>query len=165
MTSAQISNVIIATNQSATTVSFKVSELNGNSGFSNVTIPKSAVSDTTSPMIYIDNQPAQSQGYIQDTNNYYARYTTSFSTHQISIVFAKTSSSGSAKQESLLPELILGVSAVIAILAISAVGLYSKKTLIKPKLKFFNSLFLVKEAHKTSQFFSQPFKCKNPVTH
>ena len=36
---------------------------------------------------------AQSQGYTQDTNNYYVWYTTHFSTHQISIIFTSTTSS------------------------------------------------------------------------
>jgi len=46
----------------------------------------------TTPTIYIDGQPVSSQGYTQDSNNYYAWYATQFSTHQISIVFTVKSS-------------------------------------------------------------------------
>jgi hypothetical protein len=53
-----------------------------------MTIPKSAVAQGTTPKIYIDNQLAANQGYAQNANNYYAWYTTQFSTHQISIVFS-----------------------------------------------------------------------------
>jgi hypothetical protein len=89
ITSSQVSNVTIATNQSATstTVSFTVTGESGTTGFSNVTIPKTAVPYATAPTIYIDNQPAQDQGYTQDANNYYTWYTMHFSTHQVAIQF------------------------------------------------------------------------------
>ncbi len=92
VTSSQMSNVTITTNQraSATTVSFTVTGESGATGFGNITIPKSAVSYGTTPTIYIDNQPASNQGYTQDSNNYYVWYTTQFSTHEISIVFTAT---------------------------------------------------------------------------
>jgi hypothetical protein len=85
-----MSNLEITSNQSAstTTLSFTVTGQSGTTGFGNVTIPKSAVAFGTTPTIYIDNQPASSQGYTQDANNYYVWYTTHFSTHQLSIVFA-----------------------------------------------------------------------------
>ncbi len=94
ITSSQMSNVAITTNKSAatTTVSFTVTGESGTTGFSNMTIPKSAVPYGTKPTIYIDGQTAQDQGYTQDINNYYVWYTTSFSTHQISIVFTTTPS-------------------------------------------------------------------------
>jgi hypothetical protein len=38
--------------------------------------------------VYIDNQTAPNQDYTQDADNYYVWYTTKFSTHQVSIVFA-----------------------------------------------------------------------------
>jgi hypothetical protein len=87
-----------------------------------VTIPKSAVPYGTTPTIYIDNQPAQNQGYTQDSNNYYAWYTTHFSTHQISIVFTTASSS------SLPQEVIYGIAAAVAIVAIGAVALVLRKS-------------------------------------
>ena len=118
-----MSNVTIATDQSAasTTVSFTVTGKSGTTGFSNVTIPKSAVPYGTTPTIYIDNQPAQDQGYTQDANNYYAWYTTHFSTHQVSIVFTTTSSS------SLPQEAIYGVAVAVAVVVIVAVVLMLRK--------------------------------------
>ena len=78
ITSSQMSNATIATNQSAntTTVSFTVTGESGTTGFGNITIPISAVPYGTTPTIYIDGQPAQTQGYTQDSNNYYVWYTT-----------------------------------------------------------------------------------------
>ena len=91
VTSSQISNVTIATGQNqTTTVSLTVTGQSGTAGFSNMTIPKSAVTQGSTPKIYIDNQLASNQGYTQDTNNYYVWYTTQFSTHHISIVFTTT---------------------------------------------------------------------------
>ena len=60
ITSSQISNVTISTNQSAATtiVSFTVTGQNGNTGFSNITIPINAVPYGTTPTIYVDGQPA-----------------------------------------------------------------------------------------------------------
>jgi hypothetical protein len=46
----------------------------------------------TTPTIYIDGQPASSQGYTQDSDNYYVWYTTHFSSNQVSIVFTAGSS-------------------------------------------------------------------------
>ncbi len=137
VTSSQMSDVTISTNQSATTtsVSFTVTGENGNIGFSNVTIPKSAVPFGTTPAIYIDSQPAQNQGYTQDSSNYYVWYTTHFSTHQITITFAAASAHGSTTHSSLLLYLIGGVAATVAVMAISAVAFVARKTIIKPKLK------------------------------
>ena len=123
VTSTQISNITIATDQSATstTVSFTVTGVSGTTGFGNVTIPKSAVPYGTTPTIYIDNQPAQDQGYTQDSTNYYVWYTTSFSTHEVSIVFTAASSS------SLPLEAIYGIAVAVAIVAIVAVVLMLRK--------------------------------------
>ena len=94
VTSSQMSNLAITSNPSAstTTLSFTVTGQSGTIGFGNVTIPKSAVSYGTTPTINIDGQPAQNQGYTQDSNNYYVWYTAHFSTHEVSIVFAAGSS-------------------------------------------------------------------------
>ncbi len=127
ITNSQMSNITITTNQSATstTVSFTVTGPSGTTGFSNITIPKTALTYGTTPTIYIDNQPAQNQGYTQDTNNYYVWYTTHFSTHKISIVFTKTSSSTNlTSQSSLLKEVIYGVAVAVVIVTIVLVGLY-----------------------------------------
>ena len=92
VTSSQMSNADFSINHltNATTLSFTVTGDNGTAGFSNVTIPMSAVPQGGTPVIYIDGQPAPNQGYTQDTNNYYVWYTTHFSTHQVSIVFTTT---------------------------------------------------------------------------
>ena len=141
ITSAQMSNVKIATNQSAasTTVSFTVTGESGTTGFSNITIPKSAITYGTTPTIYIDGQPAQDQGYTQDTNNYYVWYTTSFSTHQVSIVFTTTPNNTplpsfnpggpnrTQAQSSLPQEEIYGVAAAVVIVACVAVLLVFRK--------------------------------------
>jgi uncharacterized protein YkwD len=88
ITVSQMSNVAIATNQSAnsTTISFTVTGQSGTTGFGNVTIPKNAVLCGTMPTVYIDNQPAQNQGFTIDNSSYYVWYTTHFSTHQVTIV-------------------------------------------------------------------------------
>ena len=127
-----MSNVTIATNQSATTttVSFTVTGENGTTGFGNITIPISAVPYGTTPTIYIDGQPAQNQGYTQDTNNYYVWYTTHFSTHQISIVFAGTASPATSSAfSSTQKHFPTATVAVVLIVAVESAGLliYFKK--------------------------------------
>ena len=131
VTSTQMSNVTIATNQSATstTVSFTLTGESGTTGFSNMTIPKSAVHYGTTPTIYIDGQPAQDQGYTQDANNYYVWYTTHFSTHEISIVFTTTSPSPTPTAQSSLPqEAIYEIAVAVAVVAIVAVVLVLRKS-------------------------------------
>jgi len=122
ITSSQMSNISIEANQSAetTTLSFTLTGQSGTTGSSNITIPISAIQYGTSPRIYIDGQLAASQGFIQDNSNYYVWYTTHFSTHQIAIVFTKTSHSGSNVPE--FSPLNLGtVLAAVATISIMAV--------------------------------------------
>jgi hypothetical protein len=121
-----MSNVTIATNQSAstTTVSFTVTGESGTTGFGNITIPISAVPYGTAPTILIDGQPASNQGYIQDSSNYYVWYTTHFSIHEISIVFTAQSSNGSKAQSNLLEEVIYGAVVALIVVATVFVGLY-----------------------------------------
>lgn len=68
ITGSQMSGVIIATNQSATStiVSFTLTGQSGTTGFSNLTIAKSAVPYGKIPAIYIDGELAENQGYMQD---------------------------------------------------------------------------------------------------
>jgi len=83
----------------------------------------------TTPTVYIDNQPAQNQGYTQDSNNYYVWYTTHFSTHEVSIVFNATSPSPSPTGQSSLPQgAIYGIAATVAVVAIVAVALVLRKS-------------------------------------
>jgi len=95
MTSSQMADVKISANESAasTTLSLTVTGQSGDTGFCNMTIPKTAVPYGSAPTILIDNQPAVNQGYTQDTDNYYVWYTTHFSTHHVSIVFSSSTSS------------------------------------------------------------------------
>ena len=89
ITSSQISNATITTNQTTatTTVSFTITGPNETVGLGNMTIPKTAIQYGTTPFTYIDGQLAPNQGYSQDTNNFYVWYTTQFSTHQMKIQF------------------------------------------------------------------------------
>jgi hypothetical protein len=122
ITSSQISNATITSNQPATTttVSFTITGPNATTGFSNMTIPKTAIQFGTTPVIYIDDQQALNQGYTQDANNYYIWYTTQFSTHQVKIQFVVPSTLQAISFGSVLavgitvPEIIL-IYTVIAI--------------------------------------------------
>ena len=130
VTSSQMSNIKIKSNESAstTTMSFSVTGTSGTTGFSNITIPKDAIPYCIAPLIYIDGQLAQDQGYCQDNINYYVWYTTSFSTHEISIVFTIAAPSPSPKPQLILPsEAIYGAAAAVAIVAIAAIVLVSRK--------------------------------------
>ena len=137
----QIFNLTVATNQSAkiTIISFTVTGENGTTGFSNITIPMSEMSYGTTPTIYIDNQPAEGQGYTQDSNNYYVWYTTHFSTHQVSVVFAPTTPTPASSSDSqntvstgldwvqLAILILMGIVAV-AVVAVAFVFLSKKRT-------------------------------------
>ncbi|XHH07767.1 MAG: hypothetical protein ACFCUE_09310 [Candidatus Bathyarchaeia archaeon] len=116
ITGSQMSNFIIATNQSDTTtvISFTLTGQGGTNGFSNITIPKTAIPYGKIPTIYIDNQLASNQDYTQDDNNYYVWYTAHFSTHQISIIFRGTSSADSNFLE-VVYEVAVGAAIAIAI--------------------------------------------------
>jgi len=122
ITSSQISNAIITTNQTTatTTVSFTITGPNGTVGFGNMTIPKTAIQLGISPVIYIDGQQAPNQGYTQDTNNFYVWYITQFSTHQMAIQFTVPSTSKASSSLSVfavlltVPEIVL-IYTVIAI--------------------------------------------------
>ena len=132
ITSSQMFNVTITTNQFATTtLSFTVTGESGATGFSNITIPISAVPYGTTPTIYVDGQPAQEQGYTQDANNYYVWYTTHFSTHEISITFNTISSSSSSPKPSPAPEpistIILAVVSAVAVFVVAGLLVYFKK--------------------------------------
>jgi hypothetical protein len=89
ITRTQISNVTITTNPSSTstTVAFTITGENGTNGFSNVTLPKTAILKGTIPVLFVDGQQSPSQNYTQDSNNFYVWFTTHFSAHQITIRF------------------------------------------------------------------------------
>src|SRR5665647_1833301 len=122
ITSSQISNAAITTNQNTatTTVSFSITGPNGTVGLGNMTIPKTSLQLGISPVIYIDGQQAPNQGYTQDTNNFYVWYITQFSTHQMAIQFTVPSTSKASSSLSVfavlltVPEIVL-IYTVIAI--------------------------------------------------
>jgi hypothetical protein len=127
VTSSQISNATIALYQSTKTtlVSFTITGLNGTVGFSNMTIPKTAIYYGTSPVVYLDGQLALNQGYTQDANNFYVWYTTISSTHQASIQFAASSTS----QATFGPILAVGIAVpeIILIFTVIAVRRLRRK--------------------------------------
>ena len=131
ITNTQMSNATITTDQmtAKTTITLTVTGQSGTTGFSNITIPKSSVTYGTTPKIYIDNQLVSNQGFTQDSNKYYVWYTTHFSTHQISIIFAVSSSpsptapnSGSLGQSSL-PEVVYGLVVAVAVVIVVVIVL------------------------------------------
>jgi hypothetical protein len=128
VTSSQITNINIATNQSstATTISFIVTGQSGTSGFGNLTVPKRAVSYGTTAIVNIDGQFAQNQGFNQDSENYYIWFTTHFSAHEISIQF-NAGASAQMQTLDLVQVIIIGVSATLAVVAVSAFVLVLKR--------------------------------------
>ena len=140
ITSSQISNITLTTNPSAavTTLSFTITGQSGTIGFSNITIPKSAIPHGTEPQICIDGQLATSQGYSQDVNNYYIWYTTQFSIHNIIVTFSSISHQPDSNPYTI--EIVL-----IALIAITAVIILimrsrrNKKRSNHPTLFFPNS--------------------------
>jgi hypothetical protein len=119
ITSPQMSNIHISTNQAAsmTNMSFTVKGQDGDIGFSNITIPKTAVPYGNISTVYIDNQPAQNQSCTQDTTNFYVWYMTGFSTHNVSIVFINPPS------QTLLGSYGLLKAVCIAVVAVAVVGI------------------------------------------
>jgi len=73
-------------------VSYTVTGTSGTVGFSNMTLPKTAIPYGTTPLVYIDGTPAANQGNTKDATNYYVWYTTHFSTHLITIQFTTPTS-------------------------------------------------------------------------
>lgn len=126
ITTSQISSAIITTNQSAetTTLSFTLTGQSGTTGYSNITIQKSVVSYRNSLTVLIDGQPAENQGYTQDTANHYVWYTTHFSSHKISIVFSTnslpsaTSTPHGVQGPISLTQIIYGVAAAAVVIGI-----------------------------------------------
>jgi hypothetical protein len=115
VTSFQIYDLAIVKNESVTSiaVSFIVTGKNGSTGFSNMTIPKEAITYGTNPVVFIDGQQTPNQGYTQDADNFYVWYTTEFSTHQMKIQFTTPKTSQVASFSPLfgiaitVPEIII----------------------------------------------------------
>jgi outer membrane protein assembly factor BamB len=120
ITSSQISNVYITSDESTSAVYLTVTGASGTTGFSNMTIQKGLICNETIPTIYIDDQIAEKQGYTQDSDNYYVWYTTNFSTHQISIVFTGS--------QSYIPEFPSWAPMLLTVVALTVIlAVYRKK--------------------------------------
>ena len=110
-----MSNVKITSNQTAkiTTLSFTITGPNATTGFSNITIPKTAIIQGTIPTVTIDDQQTPNQGYTQDANNFYVWYITQFSSHNMKIQFIMPTNLQESSFASLfaigitIPEIIL----------------------------------------------------------
>jgi hypothetical protein len=147
ITNLQMSNVKIATNQSAktATLAFTIIGSSGVATFSNISIPKSAVSFGVAPIVYVDGKSTSSQGFMQDSNNDFVWYTTSFSnngqsigfgTHQISIVFTSissfptpttTSSAQPNSNQTILEDTTAVVVIIIVAVAIAVILLFRRR--------------------------------------
>ena len=141
ITSTQMTNVTITPNQPAgtTAISFNVTGVSGTVGFGNMTIPKSAVPYGTTPIVYIDGQPAADQGFTQDADNYYVWYTTHFSSHNMQILFSGKSTTNGDFITDLLPIAIIALLAVA--LAATAAVAFRRGKHKRPKNIFFFSFF------------------------
>jgi hypothetical protein len=58
-------------------------------------IPKSAVVAEAKPILYVDGQQCQEQGYTQDNDNYYVWCATHFSTRELAVTFTSPAKNGS----------------------------------------------------------------------
>jgi parallel beta-helix repeat protein len=133
ITSIQMFNVTISTNQFAATLSFTVTGESGATGFGNITIPKSAVPFGSTPILYIDNQAASDQGYTQNAENYYVWYTTNFSTHEISIAFNTVQFPSSTIKPTSLAEpfsttIVAATSTIAVAVVVAGLLVYRKKS-------------------------------------
>jgi hypothetical protein len=90
ITRDQISEATIKSYQATakTNISFILTGPSGTIGFSNMSIPKSAIRYGAIPIVYIDNQQPLNQGYTQDNTNFYVWYTTLISTNYATIQFS-----------------------------------------------------------------------------
>ncbi len=120
VTAQQISNMTITASQGneTTVITFTITGSSGTNGFINITLPQTAIPYGTTPVVYIDGQKAQNQGYSQDNGNFYVWYTTHFSTHEVSIIFTTPAS------QQTMAYVEAGLIVAILILIILAIALY-----------------------------------------
>jgi hypothetical protein len=130
VTPAQFSDITLTSESGrAAQLSFVLSGQAGNTGFGNITVPKTAVPNAASIEVLIDGQPAQNQGYSQNANCYYVWFTTHFSSHQISIVFSAnappsvTATPNSSPVQISLTQILFGVAVAVVITGIIIGGL------------------------------------------
>lgn len=91
-----------------------------------MTIPKTAISNAKTPVVFIDGQQALNQGYTQDANNIYVWYTTQFSTHKVIIQFVVPLSSSVVSSGSVIVVLII-VPEIMSIYIVIAVRRLRRK--------------------------------------
>jgi peptidoglycan/xylan/chitin deacetylase (PgdA/CDA1 family) len=135
VTGSKMSDATIVFNPSTftTTLSFTITGPSGTTGFGNITIPKSAVTYGTKPIIYFDGQPAHNQGCTQDAINYYVWYTTHFSIREVSIVFTlppnstQLPSQSQSSPQGIICEATFVVFVVVVIAAMLVIGKSKKE--------------------------------------
>ncbi len=138
ITASQISNTTIAVSNDTAAVSFTITGKSGNAGFCNISIPQSEVPNGAAPIVYIDGQPADNQGYNKDTNSYNVWFTTHFSTHNLAIWFTAHASTpdmqNQTSTEPNYPQVIYGllVSAVVVAIIVALIGLFVREKKTKP---------------------------------
>ena len=109
---ATMSNSTATQSNSTTNIAFTISGDASENSFANITIPKSAVTFGKTPTIYVGNQKASNQGYVQDADNYYVWGTTHFNGGfygSLTITFSNASS-----LEITVGPIIVGVIIVVA---------------------------------------------------
>ncbi len=132
ITSIQYTNIHITTDQNTqtTTITFTVTGQSGTVGLGNITIAKRDVTFGTTPVVYIDGDLAQDQGFTQDTENFYVWFTTQFSTHQVQVQF-----SGQAEAESQTQVIWYALIIAVVVLVLAVVVFVAwKRRKIKPLL-------------------------------
>ncbi len=118
---SQISNMSLSENSTNSQFSLSFTTI-GTSGTATITIPKSAVPGGYAPLVYINGTLATDQSYYSDSSNYYVTFAAQSGSHEVSILFAQSSSSQSTHSTSTHPPLIdasayeiIGAVAVVAI--------------------------------------------------
>jgi hypothetical protein len=79
ISTTQISNLYFETLEDQynnTHITFDIRGLNGSAGFVNMTIPKSALLGGTEPSVATNGGRPESQGFLQDEENFYVWFTT-----------------------------------------------------------------------------------------
>ena len=129
ITLEQMLNITVTSvSPTSTEISFTVTGPSGTVGFSNLTIPKTAIPNGINPVVYIDGNKAPNQGNAQDDNYYYVWYTTHFSTHQVTMRFAEPSTV-QVNSSGLILEIVLPITAIILVPTVFVFKRSRKKTL------------------------------------
>jgi hypothetical protein len=124
MTSQQISNATLTSNQTGAILTFKLVSSSGNSGFCNITVPRVDVPNGVTPTIYVDGQKAVDQGYVEDVNNFYVWCTTSPNAQDVLVRFVDAQSTSLPNLN--LPVLAVTFGVIVAAVILTAVLLLTK---------------------------------------